>query len=384
MVKYLKLAYDALQQPITHFLESSRPDWVLFDFAPYWLGPIAAQLDISTAFFSIFIAAVLAFVDPPSVSCDHGRTKPEDFTVPPKWIPFSTTVACRLFEVLRMNGDDGEKVSDLYRIGATIEGCDVVAVRSCSELEPEWLQLLTELYRKPVIPVGLLPTTGGGGGEDMTDRWRATKEWLDKQAKGSVVYVAFGSEVKPNQTELTEIAHGLELSGLPFFWVLRNRRGLADTELTELPEGFEERTKGRGVVCTSWAPQFEILSHDSVGGVLTHSGWSTVVEAVQFERALILLTFLLDQGLHASFLVEKKMAYLIPRDERDGSFTGDLVAESLRLVMVAQEGKMYRDKVKEMRGLFGDRDRQDRYVDNFLGFLLSHSRSKAKRGTSSK
>jgi hypothetical protein len=80
------------------------------------------------------------------------------------------------------------------------------------------------------------------------------KAWLDMQSKGSVVYVAFGSEAKPSQTELTEIAFGLEQSELPFFWVLRTRKGLADTEVIELPEGFEERTKERGVVCTSWAP----------------------------------------------------------------------------------------------------------------------------------
>ncbi|KAA8546686.1 hypothetical protein F0562_003083 [Nyssa sinensis] len=368
-VKYLKLAYDGLQQPITHFLQASRPDWVLFDFAPYWLGPIAAELKISTAFFSIFIATVLVYVGPPAGLIDgqDGRSKPEDFTVTPNWVRFNSTIACPLYEVLRMDGvtgDDGH-VSDMYRFGATIEGCDVVAVRTCSELEPECLQLLKELYRKPVIPVGLLPSTAYDAGDEDND-WRQMKEWLDKQAKGSLVYVAFGSEVKPNQTEITEIAHGLEQSELPFFWVLRKRRGLADTELIELPEGFEERTKGRGVVCTSWAPQFKILSHESVGGILTHSGWSTAVEAIQFERALVLLPFLMDQGLHARLLEEKKLAYLIPRNERDGSFTRESVADSLRLVMVAEEGKIYRNKVKEMRGLFGDRDRQDRFGPKIL------------------
>ncbi|KAA8546688.1 hypothetical protein F0562_003081 [Nyssa sinensis] len=370
-VKYLKLALDGLRQPFTHFLQASSPDWVFFDFAPYWLGPIAAELNVASAFFSIYIAACLGYSGPPSLMLggqDGSRSKPEDFTVPPKWVPFKTTVAFRLFEILRIfdgvTGDDGN-VSDAYRFGATITGCDVVAVRSCSELEPEWLQLLQEIYQKPVIPVGQLPSTAFNGvDEDNDDAWKATKEWLDKQARSSVVYVAFGSEAKPSQAELTEITLGLELSQLPFFWVLRTRRGLTDTELIELPEGFERRTEGRGVVCTSWAPQVKILSHDSVGGFLTHSGWSSVVEAVQFERALILLTFLAHQGLNARLLEEKKMAYSIPRDERDGSFTRNSVAESLRLVMVKEEGKIYRDKVKEMRGLFGDRDRQDRDDDD--------------------
>ncbi|CAK9185559.1 unnamed protein product [Ilex paraguariensis] len=204
------------------------------------------------------------------------------------------------------------------------------------------------------------------------------KDWLDKQVKGSLVYVAFGSEAKPSQAELTEIALGLELSGLPFLWVLRRQRGSADTELVDLPEGFEERTKGRGWVCTSWAPQLKIVSHDSVGGFLTHSGWSSVVEAIQFERALVLLTFLADQGLNARVLEEKKMAYTIPRNETDGSFTRNSVAESLSLVMIKEEGKIYRENVKEMRDLFVNKDRQDRYVDNLLDYLQSHRRLKGK------
>ncbi|KAF2285301.1 hypothetical protein GH714_042343 [Hevea brasiliensis] len=79
-----------------------------------------------------------------------------------------------------------------------------------------------------------------------------------------------------------------------------------------------------------------------------------VVEALQHERALILLTFLADQGINARLLEEKKMGYPIPRNELDGSSTRKSVAESVRLVMVEEEGKIYREKAKKMRGLFGD------------------------------
>ena len=112
--------------------------------------------------------------------------------------------------------------------------------------------------------------------------------------------------------------------------------------------------------------------HDSIGGFFTHSGWSSVVEALQFERALILLTFYADQGINAKVLEDKHIGYLIPRNEQDGSFTRDSVAKSLRLVIVEEEGKIYRDKAKEMKALFGDRTCQDRYLDSFLDYLISH------------
>lgn len=380
-VKYLKKAYDQLEQPITQLLQDISPDWVIHDFAPYWLGPIAAKLGISSAYFSIFIAASLCFLGPVQnligVSGDN-RKKPEDFTVPPKWVPFESTVAFRLFEINRVFDDvtgDDENIPATYRIGKSVDGCDVVAVRSSYEFEPEWLQLLEEIYQKPVIPVGQLPPMPQDHDSvDDNKEWKTIREWLDKQAKGSVVYVAFGSEVKPSQYELTEIAQGLELTGFPFFWALRKKRGLADTEVVELPDGFEERTKERGIVCTSWAPQLKILSHNSVGGFLTHSAWSSVVEAIQFEKPLILLTFSTEQGLNARLLEEKKMGYSVPRDDRDGSFTRDSVADSVKLVMVEEGGKLYRDKVREVKGLFADRDIQDKYVNNLLDYFRKHNR----------
>lgn len=376
-VQYLKIALDKVQEPFAKVLESLNPDWIFYDFAQYWTGPIAAQLGIKSAYFSICIAAMVAFIGPPSplIDGDDYRKKPEDFTIPPKWVSFQTTVAYKYYDIMNtfdcVEGD-ASGVNDLMRWGLCLKSCDFIAVRSSFEIEPEWLQVLETIHEKPVFPVGQLPPVEYELEEKNSDAWSSMKKWLDMQEKSSVVYVAFGSEAKPSQAQLTELALGLELSGLPFFWVLRTRRGISDTDLIELPPGFEERTKGQGVVCATWAPQLMILAHESIAGFLTHSGWSSVVEALTFQKALILLTFYSDQGINARVLEEKKIGYSIPRNELDGSFTRDSVAESLRLVMVSEEGKMYRDKAKEMSGLFGDRDRQDKYVDNILIYLKSH------------
>ncbi|RDX99130.1 UDP-glycosyltransferase 91A1, partial [Mucuna pruriens] len=379
VVQYLKKAYDALQEPLTHFLESSEADWIFYDFAPYWAGSVASKLGIKSAFYSICTPPFLGFLGPPSslMDDDSNRQKPEDLTVAPPWVPFPTTVAFRYFEIMRivdsLSAENNTGVSDTYRFGAAIQNCDIVVIRGCTEFEPEWFQVLHNIYHKPVLPVGQLPATGFIGSED-NDTWRWMKEWLDKQARGSVVYVAFGSEAKPSQEEVTEIALGLEKSKLPFFWVLRLQRGPWDPDLLQLPEGFEERTKERGVVCTTWAPQLKILGHVAVGVFLTHSGWTSVVEAVLNEKPLVLLTFLADQGINARVLEEKRMGYSVPRDERDGSFSSDSVTDSLRLVMVEEDGRIYRERIKEMKNLFVNAERQDRYIDNLLHNLQTLSK----------
>ncbi|OMO72967.1 UDP-glucuronosyl/UDP-glucosyltransferase [Corchorus olitorius] len=373
-VPYLKKALDGLEDPMAKFLETSSPDWLLFDFLPYWLPPLAHNLRIPTAMFSIFIAACVAQIKPTDIQDD--REKPEDFTRPPKWIPFPTTIAFRLFEITKIfdaiTGQGDTHPSDLYRAEKSLQLCDAIVVRSCWELETDFLNLLTELHNKPVIPTGQLPPVVVAYNNEDDDHdeatWKPIKKWLDKQETGTVVYVAFGSEANPNQEEVREIALGLELSGLPFFWVLRS----SSTIELPLPDGFEDRTKGRGVVWKTWAPQVKILAHESVGGFLSHGGWSSVVEAITFQRPLILLTFLADQGWNARFLEERKMGYVIPRNDNDGSFSQDSVAESLRLVVLEEAGQVYRENVKKMKGVFGDPELQDRYVDQLLNFLVTN------------
>jgi len=378
-IQYLKTAYDALEEPFTRFLESSKADWLFYDFAPFWAASVASKLGIKSAFYSVLIPPFLGFLGPPAslMSTDSDRQKPEDFTVPPPWVPFPTTVAFRYFEIMRvvdgLSDQNDSGVSDKYRLGASIQNCDVILIRGCTEFEPEWFHLLENINQKPVLPVGQLPSTVPVGSEE-SDTWRWMKGWFDKQARGSVVYVAFGSEAKPSQDELTAIALGLEKSELSFLWVLRVQRGPCDPDVLRLPEGFEERTKGRGVVCTSWAPQLKILEHVAVGGFLSHSGWSSVVEALQNEKPLILLTFLADQGINARVLEEKKMGYCVPRDERDGYFSSDSVANSLKLVVVEEEGKIYRERIKEMKDLFVNRERQDRYIDELIHNLKTFSK----------
>ncbi|XP_062100513.1 UDP-glycosyltransferase 91A1-like [Humulus lupulus] len=369
-VPLLKRAYDGLQDSLSDLLRSSKPDWLLFDFAAYWAPDMAKDIGLRNAYFSIITASTLGYV---GAEIPDYRTQLDDFLVPPKWVPFSTKVALRRFEVLKifedLTGYDDD-VSVCYRIAKALRGCDVVAVRSCWELESEWLNLMRSILGKPVLPIGQLPPepyVGDVDGEN-DDSWSSAKEWLDDQPKRSVVYVAFGSEAVLSQDELTEIALGLEHSGFPFFWVLR-----ADPDSSvELPTGFEDRTRGRGIVWRSWAPQLKILGHDSVGGFLTHSGWSSVVEALQFGIPLLLLTFTNDQGVNSRVLEEKMIGYSVPRDENDGSFTRESVSETLKLVVEKEEGKVYRDKAKEMSPIFGDRGAQSKYVDDFLHYLKTH------------
>ncbi|KAL2940879.1 Zeatin O-xylosyltransferase [Bienertia sinuspersici] len=73
-----------------------------------------------------------------------------------------------------------------------------------------------------------------------------------------------------------ELAKGLDNSGQKFLWVLRkvdpndifaeDDNGDIMKE-NQLPQGYEEKVKNKGIVVRDWAPQVEILAHKSVGGL---------------------------------------------------------------------------------------------------------------------
>ncbi|XP_044509639.1 putative UDP-rhamnose:rhamnosyltransferase 1 [Mangifera indica] len=374
-IQYLKIAYDNLQNPLSQILQTSSPDWIIYDGFAYWSAPIARELGISCMYFSIFPAWSICFCGSSTTAMINGedpRTKAEDFTVPPQWVPFPSNVAFRLHEAKKLLvhfEEDDSGVSDLFRAGSAIAGCDVMAIKSSMELEPEWLSLLAKLHGKPIVPIGLLPPLEKDYRENTTEHkaWLVICKWLEKQKTGSVIYVALGSEINPSQEDITELALGLELSGLPFFWSLRKQHSSV-----ELPEGFQERVKERGVVWTSWAPQLKILSHDSVGAFLTHCGLNSIIEALCHGRPLILLAFVMDHGLASRVFAEKKAGIEIKRKEEDGKFRRESVAETVKVVIDEEEGRVYREKAMEMRNIIADKELENEYTDNFIKLLENY------------
>ncbi|KAI3507627.1 hypothetical protein L1887_22616 [Cichorium endivia] len=77
-------------------------------------------------------------------------------------------------------------------------------------------------------------------------------EWLDSHPQGSVLYISFGSQNTISETQMMELANGLEESKKPFIWVIRPPIGFEHLNggfrPEWLPSGFEDRVKSQGLV----------------------------------------------------------------------------------------------------------------------------------------
>ncbi|MED6190315.1 hypothetical protein PIB30_104702 [Stylosanthes scabra] len=162
----------------------------------------------------------------------------------------------------------------------------------------------------PISPIIIINSSGPGRQQHrkkMISLWeedRSCMEWLERQEERSVVYVSFGSWVSSSpigEARVRSLALALEATGRPFLWVLRSSSGWREG----LPAGFVERNmcSGRGrVVC--WAPQTEILQHRSVGCYLTHCGWNSTLEALQFRVRQLCYPLAGDQFVNCAYIVQ--------------------------------------------------------------------------------
>ncbi|PAN10033.1 hypothetical protein PAHAL_2G067400 [Panicum hallii] len=382
-VGLLKKAFDGLAAPFADLVAngdatagfSRKPDFIVHDFAQNWIWPVAEEHEIPCAVFVIFPAAILAFLGSREGNEAHPRSTAEDYMVPPPWIDFPSTIAHRRHEAraiapLFRPNDSG--VSDMDRFWDMQRPCcRLIVLRSCPEAEPRLFPLLTKLYARPVVPSGLLlPDELVGSDDDAPGGDRSFSDvvrWLDEQPRGSVIYVALGSEAPVTADHVRELALGLELSSARFLWALRRPVGHSG-EL--LPDGFDRRVAGRGVVRTGWVPQVRVLAHAAVGAFLTHCGWGSTVESIfRFGLPLVMLPFVADQGLIARAMAARGVGVEVPRNEDDGSFRGDDVAAAVRRVMAEEEGVELARNARELQKVVGDRVRQERYADELVEYL---------------
>ncbi|PUZ69239.1 hypothetical protein GQ55_2G092300 [Panicum hallii var. hallii] len=341
-VELLKVAFDGLAAP---FAAPCR--W------PH--GWRRRGRRIACAMFLILPAALLAYVGTKQSNEVHSRRTTEDYMAQPPWVPFPSTLFYRRHEA--------EAIAAAFRPNAS----------GVSDMDR-----LMQLHRPscrlvPVVPAGLLlpgdaeddDAQPGGGDQPFV----AAARWLDEQPRRSVIYVALGSEAPVTVGHIRELAIGLELSGARFLLALRAPGGRTPAAL--LPDGFEQRVAGRGVVLAGWVAQVRVLAHAAVGAFLTHCGWGSTVEGLfRFGHPLVMLPFVADQGLVARAMAARGVGVEVPRDEDGGgSFRGADVAAAVKRVMAGEEGEEMARKARELREVVGDRVRQERYVDELVQLL---------------
>ncbi|KAH9312517.1 hypothetical protein KI387_027552 [Taxus chinensis] len=233
-------------------------------------------------------------------------------------------------------------------------------INTFHELEPAHLDHLKNVTDKPVWGIG--PVFPPSGSDKVSVRGKMADigeeeliRWLDSQSPRSVVYLSFGSQTYLTPQQTNALARGVELSEQPFVWAIKIPPRIepatsdsASFARRYLPEGFQERTKNRGVVIWGWAPQLLILSHPAVGGFASHCGWNSTLESVTQGIPLIAWPMYGDQPFNSKLIADLGAGIQFCQ-YRDAIPNAERVKEVIRRVLIEDKGKEMRKSAEKMK-----------------------------------
>ncbi|KAK2366434.1 UDP-glycosyltransferase [Trifolium repens] len=321
---------------------------IILDFLTYNASKVTTKLEIPTYFYFTSGAIILSiFINFPTVH--QNATKPiKDLHMPLKipGLPSNLSTDDYPNEV---KDSESKECQVLLDSAKTMRECVGIIVNTFDAIEGKIIKALNEGLCVPngntpsVFCIGPLVTSYG---EDEN----GCLSWLDSQPSHSVVFLSFGSMGRFSKAQLNEIAMGLEKSEQRFLWVVRSDLDLEKLSLDELlPEGFLERTKEKGMVVRNWAPQGAILSHDSVGGFVTHCGWNSVLEAICEGVPMVTWPLYAEQRLNKFILVDEMKVALELNESKDGFVSGTEVEDRVKELMDSDKGKEIRQRIFNMK-----------------------------------
>ncbi|KAL3527075.1 hypothetical protein ACH5RR_011731 [Cinchona calisaya] len=256
-----------------------------------------------------------------------------------------------------------QQYREYIRQGTEFTLGDGILINTWEDLEPISLEGLRKnkylhaVVKSPVYPIGPLRRVNEPAGQKSD-----LIKWLDMQPSKSVIFVSFGSAGTLSAQQITELAWGLELSKQRFIWVVRSpsKNGADESFFTSgssldgepdyLPEGFLTRTEKTGLVIQLWAQQMEILSHPAIGGFLSHCGWNSILESITSSVPMIAWPLYSEQRLNATMLAEEIGVAVRPKVLPTKKVVDrEEIGKMVRTVMEYKEGKVMRDKVKQLK-----------------------------------
>ncbi|KAI3416874.1 RING-type domain-containing protein [Psidium guajava] len=369
----------------------SPPVAILSDFFLGWTRHLASELGVPRIVFSPSAAISVSI----EFSLYQSRPKngggDENSTVTFGDVPNSLTYAwwqiSHLFKIYK----EGDADMEFHREGWLANaGSWGVVFNTFPELERDYVDHMKGKFGPGrVWAVGpLLPPvddkvslTSRGGSSSVEGE--EVLRWLDGREARSVLYVCFGSRTALKNDQMAALATALEMSQVNFIWCVRTTaEGQALSGHGLVPDGFESRTAGRGLVIREWAPQVGILRHRAVGGFLTHCGWNSVLEGI--SAGVVMLTWPMgaDQYTGAKLLVDQ-LGVAIRACEAPYDAVPDPAELARALAESLDETRPERGRIKKLSGAAADAvngGSSDKDLDGFVKCLAELQRGRSDAG----
>ncbi|KAF4832801.1 UDP-glycosyltransferase 1 [Colletotrichum tropicale] len=184
-------------------------------------------------------------------------------------------------------------VSSLLRETVTlVQATDGIICASAMALEGETLTACNKYTAVYPVGVQIGPKNWSRDGLIEDERIRS---YLDRHAKDEVIVISFGSMVFPtNRANFQALISTLNEMKYPFILIIGGMHAKKFIDASDI-KGIQ--SSGVGLVCDTWVDQQAVLQHPSVGFLLAHGGWNSMMES--FVQGIPLVGWPLAPGDNA-------------------------------------------------------------------------------------
>ncbi|KAG7650589.1 putative anthocyanidin 3-O-glucoside 2'''-O-xylosyltransferase [Arabidopsis thaliana] len=358
LVKFLSIAMDLTRDQIEAAIGALRPDLILFDLA-HWVPEMAKALKVKSMLYNVMSATSIA----------HDLVPGGELGVAPPGYP-SSKALYREHDAHALLTFSGFYKRFYHRFTTGLMNCDFISIRTCEEIEGKFCDYIESQYKKKVLLTGpMLPEPDKS--KPLEDQW---SHWLSGFGQGSVVFCALGSQTILEKNQFQELCLGIELTGLPFLVAVKPPKG-ANTIHEALPEGFEERVKGRGIVWGEWVQQPSwqplILAHPSVGCFVSHCGFGSMWESLMSDCQIVFIPVLNDQVLTTRVMTEELEVSVEVQREETGWFSKENLSGAIMSLMDqdSEIGNQVRRNHSKLKETLASPGLLTGYTDKFVDTL---------------
>ncbi|KAM1139477.1 hypothetical protein FF1_039621 [Malus domestica] len=349
--KFIKATF-LLQPQIEQILDEHRPHCLVADVFFPWATDVAAKFGVpriifhGIGFFAMCASLSVALYEPHAkLSSDS-----EVFTIP----NFPVEIKLTRSQVPTFPKHSSE-FTKLFKEAREIEEKSYgFIVNSFYELEPAFADHYRTVFGRKAWHIGPLSSVNKAADDEASLDQHECLNWLNSKKPNSVVYICFGSTTNFIDSQLLEIAAGLEASGQEFIWVVKREKN--DKE-EWLPEGFEKRMEGKGLIIRGWAQQVPILEHEAIGAFVTHCGWNSILEGVSAGVPMITWPVSAEQFYNEKLVTEvlktgvavgvKQWGTVL--DVKEDSVKKETVEKAVNQVMVSEEAEGMMGRARVLR-----------------------------------
>ncbi|KAF8403868.1 hypothetical protein HHK36_011974 [Tetracentron sinense] len=384
----LEPSFKRLISDITHQQQGYPPLCIIADMFFGWTIDIAKEFGIFHTVFNAGSAYGMGIYYCLWLHLPHCKTNSDEFSLP-DFPQVSKIHRSQLSNHLKIaDGTDSWSIFLQKALPQWLHS-DGLLLNTVEDLDRTGLQYYFRRKScRPVWPIG--PT------DSFMTRARPGKEacleWLDIHPPASVIYISFGSQNTVSASQMMELAMALEASNKNFIWVVRPPLGFdinSEFRAVEwLPDGFEDRMSKckRGLLVRKWAPQLEILSHESTGAFLSHCGWNSVLESLSNGVPIIGWPIAAEQFYNAK-LLDEEIGVCVEVARGNGCEVRHVEIASVIEMVMDENGKGgdMRKKACEIKEMIKDAIREDdegykgssvKAMDEFFNAALSWRKTK--------